>query len=169
MGKKDQKPPRLVMGPLFEHVEDAWAAQDHLKLEDIDPETVLDDNHLVAGGLRPLRAWVRTKKSNNALRQQKKRETAEADGKKQISITTRKEHHDLLREIALLSKENEDQAFFSALQVWLDKQTGHETKRSEPNSASRILSAGVSEEESRILEAYRSGGMRAKIIRWMAK
>jgi hypothetical protein len=166
MGKKDQEPPRLVMGPLFEHVEDAQAAQDHLKVKDIDPQTVLTDEQLSAGGMRAFRGWVRTKKSNNALRQEKKRDQAEAEGKKQISITTRIEHHDWLKEISILSKDNEEEAFLGALRGWLDEQV-----ESKPKSGPKLAdkAGGLSRVESRILETYRAGGIRASVIRWIAK
>ena len=53
----------------------------------IESEKVLVDEQLVAGGLVPVRAWMRTKPSANALRQAKKRENVETvQGKKQLNL-----------------------------------------------------------------------------------
>lgn len=55
-----------------------------------DPETTLDDDALRAGGLVPVRTWVRTKASGNALRAKRSREKAEKGeggaARKQVSL-----------------------------------------------------------------------------------
>lgn len=55
-----------------------------------DPDTTLDDDTLRAGGLVPVRTWVRTKASGNALRAKRSREKAEKGeggaARKQVSL-----------------------------------------------------------------------------------
>lgn len=52
----------------------------------IDADSVLSDEQLGAGGLLPVRAWMRTKPSANALRQHRKREKAEDAGLRQLNV-----------------------------------------------------------------------------------
>lgn len=52
----------------------------------IPADQVLDDEALHRGGLRPVRAWMRTKASGNALRQHRKREKAEDQGRRQLNV-----------------------------------------------------------------------------------
>lgn len=68
------------------HLEDALDAGAPVA----DPEKVLDDEQLRDGGLAPVRAWVRTKASKNALRAKRSREKAEKGeggaARKQVSL-----------------------------------------------------------------------------------
>lgn len=53
----------------------------------IEAEKVLSDDQLGDGGLIPVRAWMRTKPSANALRQARKKEKAEIEaGKRQLNV-----------------------------------------------------------------------------------
>lgn len=83
------------MADLFDHLEDAERAQGVA-----DPAAVLTDDQLEAGGLRQVRAFVRTKASKNALRVQKHREKAAAEGLGQVNVVAPEAARDALKAIA---------------------------------------------------------------------
>lgn len=83
------------MADLFDHLEDAERAQGVA-----DPAAVLTDDQLEAGGLRQVRAFVRTRASKNALRVQKHREKAAADGLGQVNVVAPEAARDALKAIA---------------------------------------------------------------------
>ena len=68
------------------HIEDALNAG----ASAVDPDAVLEDDQLYAGGLVPVRTWARTKASGNALRARRSREKAEKGeggaARKQVSL-----------------------------------------------------------------------------------
>jgi hypothetical protein len=68
------------------HIEDALNAGAPVA----DPDAVLDDNQLYAGGLVPVRTWAHTRASGNALRTKRSREKAEkgagGGARKQVSL-----------------------------------------------------------------------------------
>lgn len=68
------------------HIEDARNAG----VSVADPDAVLDDEALRMGGFVPVRTWVRTKASGNALRAKRSREKAEKGeggaARKQVSL-----------------------------------------------------------------------------------
>lgn len=65
-------------------------AEDHadpaLEGEPIAANDALTDEQLAAGGMVPVKAYMRTSKSNDALRQKKKRKKKEAMGLKQTGV-----------------------------------------------------------------------------------
>ena len=71
---------------LHTHIEDAHKAARSVA----DLDEVLDDDQLQSGGLVPIKAWVRSKASSNALRAKRSREKAEqgegGDARKQVSL-----------------------------------------------------------------------------------
>lgn len=73
------------MADLFDHLEDAERAQGVA-----DPAAVLTDDQLEEGGLRQVRAFVRTRASRNALRVQKHREKAAAEGLGQVNVVAQR-------------------------------------------------------------------------------
>ena len=83
------------MPDLFDHLEDAERAQGVA-----DPAAVLTDDQLEAGGLRQVRAFVRTKASKNALRVQKHREKAADEGLGQVNVVAPEAARDALKAIA---------------------------------------------------------------------
>lgn len=83
------------MADLFDHLEDAERAQGVA-----DPAAVLTDDQLEAGGLRQVRAFVRTKASKNALRVQKHREKAAAEGLGQVNVVAPEAARKALKTIA---------------------------------------------------------------------
>ena len=83
------------MADLFDHLEDAERAQGVA-----DPAAVLTDDQLEEGGLRQVRAFVRTRASRNALRVQKHREKAAAEGLGQVNVVAPEAARDALKAIA---------------------------------------------------------------------
>ena len=83
------------MADLFDHLEDAERAQGVA-----DPAAVLTDDQLEEGGLRQVRAFVRTRASRNALRVQKHREKAAAEGLRQVNVVAPEAARDALKAIA---------------------------------------------------------------------
>lgn len=83
------------MADLFDHLEDAERAQGVA-----DPAAVLTDDQLEEGGLRQVRAFVRTRASKNALRVQKHREKVAAEGLGQVNVVAPEAARDALRAIA---------------------------------------------------------------------
>ncbi|MGC2854181.1 hypothetical protein ACM64Y_01810 [Novispirillum sp. DQ9] len=82
------------MADRFENIEDAQAGA-----WDMDRE-VLTDDQLEAGGLVEVRAWVRTKASGNALRQQRKRDKMAEEGRAQVNVVVPEECKEPLKELA---------------------------------------------------------------------
>jgi len=72
-----------------------------------DPETVLTDEQLAAGGLVKVNAFMRSKASANALRVQKHREKKEAEGVKQINVQANEEARQAIKAIADRTKAGE--------------------------------------------------------------
>jgi hypothetical protein len=83
------------MTDLFDDLDDAENAQ-----KAVDAAKVLSDEQLEEGGLRQVRAFVRTRASKNALRVAKHREKAEAEGLQQVNVVAPVEIRDALKEIA---------------------------------------------------------------------
>jgi hypothetical protein len=83
------------MADLFDHLEDAERAQGVA-----DPAAVLTDDQLEEGGLRQVRAFVRTRASKNALRVQKHREKVAAEGLGQVNVVAPEAARDALKAIA---------------------------------------------------------------------
>ena len=77
---------------LFENAENAKSAEN--------PEKMLTDEDLEAGGLQQVRAFVRTKASKNALRVAKAKAKKEKIGIKQLNIQAHESAHEVLRELA---------------------------------------------------------------------
>jgi hypothetical protein len=72
-----------------------------------DSASVLTDEQLEDGGLRQIKAFVRTNASKNALRVAKAKELKAEQGIKQLNVQAPKELHDVLKEIARLTTAGE--------------------------------------------------------------
>ena len=86
---------------LPDHIED-------LQERPIDPDRVISDEELRAGGLAPVKAYVRTKAGKSAERQQRYRQNKEAQGFKQTNVQVPEKHQETIREIARKLREGED-------------------------------------------------------------
>lgn len=65
-----------------------------------DPDKVLTDERLAAGGLVKVNAFMRSKASANALRVKRHRDRKEAEGVKQINVQATEEAREVIKEIA---------------------------------------------------------------------
>ena len=81
-----------IIHDLFENAENAKSAEN--------PENMLTDEQLEAGGLQQVRAFVRTKASKNALRVAKAKAKREENGIRQLNIQAHESAHQALRELA---------------------------------------------------------------------
>jgi hypothetical protein len=72
-----------------------------------DPEKVLTDVQLEDGGLRQVKAFVRTTASKNALRVAKSKAVKAEKGIAQVNVAAPKEVHAALKEIAKLTSAGE--------------------------------------------------------------
>lgn len=131
---------------LFDRIEDATADQ-----AVADEEKCLDDGQLEAGGMRPVRAWVRTRASANALRQRRKRERDEQVGVRQCNVQAAEEHHQVLRDLATASRDGDLVEALRLILADLD-----------PGSVSDLAPT-----DRRILRVARSPGLRGRLIRFL--
>ena len=86
---------------LPDHMED-------LQEQPIDPDRVISDEELRAGGLAPVKAYVRTRAGKSAERQQRYRQNKEAQGLKQTNVQVPEKHQETIREIARKLRDGED-------------------------------------------------------------
>jgi len=71
------------------------------------PESILTDEQLAAGGLVKVNAFMRSKASANALRVKKHREKKETEGIKQINVQANEEARQAIKAIADRTKAGE--------------------------------------------------------------
>ena len=90
------------MSTTHTHIEDA--EKDQVMA---DPEKILTDDELEDGGLRPIKAFVRTRASKNALRVAKSKEAKAEQGIKQVNVQAPEPVHSVLKEIAKLTSAGE--------------------------------------------------------------
>jgi len=88
------------MEQLPDHIEDVTESPTN-------PDKVLTDDALAAGGLVKVNAFMRTKSSAGALRVQKHRDKKEADGIKQINVEANEEARQAIKAIADRTKAGE--------------------------------------------------------------
>lgn len=141
MAKRDQH-------SLFDRLEDAQSDQ-----AAADEARCLDDQQLEAGGMRPIRAWVRTHTSGNALRQRRKRERDRSAGVSQLNVPAREEDHEVLRHLASASREGDLVQALRLILADLD-----------PGSVSDLDAA-----DRRVLQVARSPGLRGRLVRMLTR
>lgn len=66
----------------------------------IDVEAALTDAELEAGGLEPIRGWVRRPSTKNALRVRRHKEKRASDGVRQVNLMAPEGAHGALRALA---------------------------------------------------------------------
>jgi hypothetical protein len=128
-------------GEMFEYLEDAEAAGGPQ-----DPDQVLTDEDLEAGGLVKTQAFIRTRQSRNALRVKRHQERKAEEGIGQCNVQAPRELHDTLKAIGKRTKAGEDPA-----QVLAD-----------------VAGQNVSDTERQVLAVLKRGGIRAWLMRLIA-
>ena len=138
----------------------------------IDPDRVLSDDELQAGGLQPVKAYVRTKASKAADRQKRWREKKSAEGLKQTNVQVPEEHQDTIKEIARRLREGEPVEAVPAkpqpLQVVPEApaQPKQEPQPEKPTPASD--EPELTEADRKVLLAARGRGLRSWLVRRLA-
>jgi hypothetical protein len=137
------------MRDLFENMEDAENAQGVAN-----PAKVLTDSDLEDGGLRQVRAFVRTKASKNALRVKKHRDKAEAEGLQQVNVIAPEEARAVVKQIAKRTASGEP------LGHVLQEIAGY---------APKVYTPDTDPLAAKIIAAARSQGLRGWLIRKLAR
>lgn len=143
------------MADLFDHLEDAERAQGVA-----DPAAVLTDDQLEEGGLRQVRAFVRTRASKNALRVQKHREKAAAEGLGQVNVVAPDEAKEALRAIAKRTAGGE------SLEAVLRDLAGLQRPQAGPAPAPKVDTSP--EADAMVVAAAHAPGLRGWLIRRLA-
>lgn len=149
------------MADLFDHLEDAERAQGVA-----DPAAVLTDDQLEAGGLRQVRAFVRTKASKNALRVQKHREKAAAEGLGQVNVVAPEAARDALKAIAKRTAGGE--ALEAVLRDLAGAVPGPAPAPKVDTSPAPERPAKLPEADAMVVAAARAPGLRGWLIRRLA-
>ena len=143
------------------HIEDAENDQAMA-----DPAKTLTDEQLEDGGLRPVRAFVRTRASKNALRVAKSKQAKAELGIKQVNVQAPEQVHTALKEIARRTTAGESLAAAIAQAV--------------PEMAPKALTApleapaapsapGIDDQPTqKLLEAVKKPGFRSWMIKKLA-
>ena len=122
----------------------------------VDPDRVLTDEDLQAGGLTKITAHVRTRAGKSALRAKRHKEKEAQRGVKQVNVMAPESVQPVIREIALRTKNGE------SLEDVIRDIT--------PTPAPALPPAPVlREEEQAILDCVRHGGWRARLIRFLSR
>jgi len=120
----------------------------------IDPDRVLSDDELQAGGLQPVKAYVRTKAGKSAERQKRYREKKEAEGFKQTNVQVPEEHQETIRELARKLREGEPLEGGATLKP-----------EGEPKAPISPEAESLTEADRRVLEVAKGKGFRSRLVR----
>lgn len=145
------------MADLFDHLEDAERAQGVA-----DPAAVLTDDQLEAGGLRQVRAFVRTRASRNALRVQKHREKAAAEGLGQVNVVAPEAARKALKTIAKRTSGGEP------LEAVLRDCLASVMTEESPVMGATITATAPLEVDAMVVAAAHAPGLRGWLIRRLA-
>lgn len=131
----------------FEHIEDA-----ENRPFDMAGEPLTDDQ-LEAGGLVEVRAWVRSKASANALRQQRKREKQAEEGRSQVNVVVPDECKEPLKELAAALAAgqidaDDVRALIAGASARQEAEAEAEALRAELKAARAQIDAGAAEMEA---------------------
>lgn len=129
-------------------------------------ENTLSDAELEQAGLVKTSAFVRTKKSKNALRIEKHKQKKEQQGIKQLNVEIPEQHRDLMKQLAIALKDGKTPQ--EAVKTVL---TDADTPKAPKTSQNR--SQDVSEEKQRdyasigkkVAEIQSQGGFKAFILK----
>lgn len=143
----------------------------------IDPDRVLSDDELQAGGLQPVKAYVRTKASKAADRQKRWREKKATEGLKQTNVQVPEEHQETIKEIARRLREGEPVESVPAkpqpLQAVPDA-PAQPKPEPQPEQAEKPTPTPASDEpplteaDRKVLAVVRKGGLRGWLVRRFA-
>jgi len=127
----------------------------------IDADKVLTEDDLLAGGLTPVRAFVRTRAGKAATRQQRHREKLENEGVKQVNILAPAEAHPIIKALAERLRQGED-----VQAVLRDLARDGATTAPEAKPQPRPKPKPATEADP-VAEVIERGGWRAWLLRWL--
>jgi hypothetical protein len=142
------------MSTTHTHIEDA--EKDQVMA---DPEKILTDDELEDGGLRPIKAFVRTRASKNALRVAKSKEAKAEQGIKQVNVQAPEPVHSVLKEIAKLTSAGESIA----------EAIAHAVPELAPKPVEAPVSPVIADQPTqKLLDAVKKPGFRSWMIKKLA-
>jgi len=141
----------------------------------IDPDRVLSDDELQAGGLQPVKAYVRTKASKAADRQKRWRDKKATEGLKQTNVQVPEEHQETIKEIARRLREGEPVESVPAkpqpLQA-VPEAPAQPKPEPQPEQAEKPTPASdepeLTEIDRKLLAVVRKRGLRSWLVRRLA-
>jgi hypothetical protein len=149
---------------LPEHLED-------VNERPIDADRALSDDELQAGGLQPVKAYVRTKAGKSAERQKRYRDKQKSEGFKQLNVQVPEQHQETIREIARKMREGEP------LGVAVPKPEPKRDEKpemklvqpeKEKTAPAQAVPGELSETDQRLLAVARGVGFRSRLLRLIA-
>lgn len=137
------------------HIEDAENDQSMA-----DPAKTLTDEQLEDGGLRQVKAFVRTRASKNALRVAKSKEAKAEQGIKQVNVQAPEQVHTALKEIARRTTAGESIA----------EAIAHAVPELAPKPVEAPVAPSVVDDQptQKLLEAVKKPGFRSWMIKKLA-
>lgn len=127
----------------------------------VDTDAALTDEQLLAGGLAPVQAFVRTKQGKAALRAQRHKEKQEALGVRQVNVMAPEEAQEPIKQIAARTKAGEP------LEVVLRDLAGV-APQPQAVPAQQPQRPQLSQADRHLLEVVHRGGFKARLIRLLA-
>lgn len=144
-----------------DYIEDAEQGQP------LDVEQALTDQELEAGGLKPVKAWVRTKQAGNAVRTKRYKERQAAEGVKQVNVQAPQETHEALKAIAARTKAGE--SLGDVLSDLAGQSAGSGSRPLPPPAPVTIeVPAPLSPVLAAVERTLAAGGLRARLIRLLS-
>lgn len=129
----------------------------------IDADKVLTEDDLLAGGLTPVRAFVRTRAGKAATRQQRHREKLENEGVKQVNILAPAEAHPVIKALAERLRQGED---VQAVLRDLARPGATTAPEAKPQPRPKPKPKPATEADP-VAEVIERGGWRAWLLRWL--
>jgi hypothetical protein len=128
-------------------------------------EKTLNDKELEQAGLIKTSAFVRTKRSKNALRVEKNKQKKEQQGIKQLNIEVPEQHRETMKQLAIALKNG--QSITDAL-----KTISTDTKTPEQKKTPQVVTGSVKAEDyinyatigQKVAEIKAQGGIRAFLL-----
>jgi hypothetical protein len=151
---------------LPEHLED-------VSERPIDADRVISDDELRAGGLAPVRAYVRTKAGKSAERQKRYRDKQESEGFKQTNVQVPEEHQETIRELARKLREGEPLEVAVPKPKPKPEQVEAEKPAPEKPDKEETARPGagqgtLTEADQKLLAVAKGAGFRSRLVRLLA-
>lgn len=142
------------------HIEDAENAQ--TPLEGV---KTLSDEELETAGLIRTSAFVRSKRSKNALRVEKSKEKKAEQGIKQLNVEVPEEHRELMKQLANALKEGQSiEDALKSIQSDIKPPVNNKTPQKAPESLSTDDSEYYARIGKKVADIQSRGGFKAFVL-----